>query len=143
MKMARQIERVLMAAVAAALLPFSVPAQSSRLDLRCVEPFVTSMGYVLTPQCPPQPLAALVDDDSLDLVPSLDSLPPLDSGEPRRQQLRIYERRVPGTEIYITPSPLRNQWVYNPGGVYSPGGQVTLNPRDAANEFVFGVRVPF
>src|SRR5258708_13565322 len=40
-------------------------------SLDCVEPFATSSGYVLTPQCPPRPLAALFDVDryNLELLP--------------------------------------------------------------------------
>jgi len=63
--------------------------------------------------------------------------PLLDADASRRRPLRLYERRVPGTEIYIAPSPLRNQFVY------APGQQLQLGPREQANELVFGVRVPF
>jgi len=135
--MRNRLELVLIAV----LLPFmpAVAAQSPRLDNACVEPFATSSGYVLTPQCPPRPLAALFDVDRY----NLELLPPL--GDPsRRQGLRIYERRIPGTEIVVTTSPLRNQWMYSPGQTYGAGGtQFPLSPREAASDFVFGVRVPF
>lgn len=110
---------------------------------QCVEPFATSDGYSLTPSCKPKALLALVEDDPLNLRPSLDPNaaqrddPLLDADASRRQPLRLYEKRLPGTELYLAPSPLRNQFVYN------PGSQLPLGPREQANEFVFGVRVPF
>ena len=124
-------------------------AGQPRVTERCVEPFATAEGYVLTPSCKPKALLALVDDDPLNLRPSLDPNaasrddPLLDADASRKQPLRLYERRVPGTEVYLAPSPLRNQWMYRPGQVYSPDSPLTLNPREAASEFVFGVRVPF
>jgi hypothetical protein len=128
-----------LAALCAALLPPGAHAQPPRVGPECVEPFLSPDGYVLTPQCPPKALLALVDEDPLNLRPSLDPDAPreLDGDAPRRDPLRIYERRVPGTEIYIAPSPLRNQFVYN------PGQQLPLGPREQANELLFGVRVPF
>jgi len=134
------LEPILVAAVLFA--PAAVAAQSPRLDMTCIEPFATSMGYVLTPQCPPQPLATLIDHDPYDLA----NLPPIESdplGDPQRRQLRIYDRRIPGTELYMMPSPLRNQWMYSPGQLY-PGPQTyPLSPREATSDFVFGLRVPF
>ena len=125
--------------LAAALVPPVAAAQSPRIDTACFEPFATSDGYVLTPQCPRQPLATLFDTDRYDL--SL--LPPIGPGGPRRDQLRIYEARIPGTELVVTPSPLRNQWMYRPGETYGANTSFPTNPRDAASDFVFGVRVPF
>jgi len=116
-------------------------AEEPRVTPQCIE-FATSDGWALSPRCPPKALAALVQDDPLNLRPSLDSSttrddPLLDADASRKQPLRLYERRVPGTEIYLAPSPLRNQFVYN------PGGELKLGPREQANEFVFGLRVPF
>jgi len=124
-------------------------AGQPRVTEQCVEPFATSNGYVLSPRCPPKALAALAPDDPLNLRPSLDPNaasrddPLLDADASRKQPLRLYERRLPGTEIYLAPSPLRNQWMYNPGQVYGPSPPLTLNPREAASDLVFGVRVPF
>jgi len=129
----------LLAALSAAPLAAGALAQPPRVGPECVEPFLTGSGYTLTPSCPPKALLALVPDDPLNLRPSLDPDAPreLDGEGRRREPLRIYEQRVPGTEIFITPSPLRNQFVYN------PGQQLPLGPREQANELVFGVRVPF
>jgi len=119
------------------------PRVAGQVTPDCVEPFATSNGYILSPRCPPKALAALVQDDPLNLRPALDPNaasrddPLLDADASRRQPLRLYERRVPGTEIYTAPSPLRNQFVY------APGQQLQLGPREQANELVFGVRVPF
>ena len=123
----------------AALLPFTmaVAAQSPLIE-PCVEPLVTSSGYVLAPQCSSKPLAALFDQDRY----SPELLPPIGSASSRRDQFRIYERRIPGTEIVVTPSPLRNQWMYRPDQV-GPGAQFPSSPREVASDFVFGVRVPF
>ena len=134
--MRNRLERVLIAV----LLPFveAVAAQSPILDNACVEPFATSSGYVLTPQCATKPLAALFDQDRY----SPELLPPIGSVSSRRDQFRIYERRIPGTEIVVTPSPLRNQWMYRPDQL-GPAAQFPSSPREMASDFVFGVRVPF
>jgi len=138
--------KTLVHALGAACVGFAclaAAAEQPRVTEACVEPFATTNGYVLSPRCPPKALAALTPDDPLNLRPSLDPNaasrddPLLDADASRRQPLRLYERRVPGTELYLAPSPLRNQFVYN------PGGQLPLGPREQANEFVFGVRVPF
>src|SRR5947207_2206464 len=95
----------LLATLCAAPLAAGALAQPPRVGTECVEPFVTGSGYVLTPSCPPKALLALAQDDPLNLRPSLDPDAPreLDGEGRRREPLRIYEQRVPGTEIFITP----------------------------------------
>jgi len=136
-----------LAGTCAALLSAGASAQSPGAQQRCVEPFATSRGYALTPHCPRKPLTAMVDPLNLRPLPDAEAAREADAlrdPDARYDPLRFYEPRTPGTELYVTPSPLRNQWMYNPGQLYTPGGQqFPTSPRDAASDFVFGVRVPF
>ena len=104
----------MLGAACVGLASLAAAAEQPRIAERCVEPFATSDGYVLSPRCPPKALAELAPDDPLNLRPSFDPNaasrddPLLDADASRKQPLRLYERRLPGTEIYLAPSPLRN-----------------------------------
>jgi hypothetical protein len=123
--------RMLSVVLAAALVPPAAYAQSPRFDAPCREPFVTSAGYVLTPQCPRRALL----EDPLDFL--------LMETRARRGTLDLAQndeqRFVPGTQFYAAPNPLRDQQFYSPGMRGAP----LLSPREGAVDFVFGVRVPF